>query len=170
MGWWWGSIMGILVWKGSAVFCGGYRWKRGFGEPLGEVTPSSPGCLCRITMRVTGPSDLLLHSDNCIFVCEDTNWWNVGRGELTIAIFVCSTLWGFLYGSHWLLNFAEVAWVHVPQWRRCGADGVVVSGRMMTWLLKAAAWDNNKWIFTCIWEFYVLLWSLMSVFTSSLFH
>lgn len=38
-----------------------------------------------------------------------------------------------------LLIFAEVAWVHVPQWRRYGADGVVVSGRTMTWLLKAAA-------------------------------
>ena len=48
------------------------------------------------------PLYLKLASDNCIFVCEDTNWQNVGRGELTIAIFVCSTLWDFLYGRHWL--------------------------------------------------------------------
>ena len=140
----------------------------------GNLTDSASQCkrFCTSNGLIwdSAPLHLSLASDNCIFVCEDTNWWNVGRGELTIAIFVCSTLWGFLYGSHWPLIFAEVAWVHVPQWRRCGADGVVVSGRMMTWLLKAAAWDNNKWIFTCIWEFYVLLWSLMSVFTSSLFH
>lgn len=104
-----------------------------------------------------------------VCVCEGTNWWNVGGGELTIAIFVCSTVWGFLYGSQWLTT--HLRWGYLgSRSRRCGADGVVVSGGMMTWLLKAAAWDGNIWLFTCIWEFYVFLWSLMSVFMSSLFH